>query len=153
MCMQINSLGLFNMSSTEIKEPDNKDSQSKPLLKTKEEDKDSHLKITMNKWGITFIILFAAVLSYLMTGAFVFLPPFAYNLIDEVIFVEFPGLLAALLIIALIFLGLGYYFGWIRKPVEQEVEGQEITENQLEGNEEKTLVFTDDSETKDEESS
>ncbi|MCE7746088.1 MAG: hypothetical protein GPJ52_13225 [Candidatus Heimdallarchaeota archaeon] len=130
------------MSSDETKENGNTDTTLQPIIEEKKTDEDIDLKISMNRWGIAFFIMFATVLSYLMIGVFVFLPPFEYNVIDQELLVYNPGLLAALLIIALVFLGLGFYFGWIKKPKETEEEQQLDDEQQKMTSKQEEVIFS-----------
>lgn len=142
MCKQENQIGLIDMSSDETKENGNTDTTLQPIIEEKKTDEDIDLKISMNRWGIAFFIMFATVLSYLMIGVFVFLPPFEYNVIDQELLVYNPGLLAALLIIALVFLGLGFYFGWIKKPKETEEEQQLDDEQQKMTSKQEEVIFS-----------
>ena len=142
MCKQENQIGLIDMSSDETKENGNTDTTLQPIIEEKKTDEDIDLKISMNRWGIAFFIMFATVLSYLMIGAFVFLPPFEYNVIDQELLIYNPGLLAALLIIALVFLGLGFYFGWIKKQKETEEEQQLDDEQQKMTSKQEEVIFS-----------
>jgi len=152
VCKQENQLGLNEMSSNDTKENGNTDTPLQPIIEEKETDEEIDLKINMNRWGIAFFIMFAAVFSYLMIGAFVFLPPFEYNPINEEFIVYSPGLLAALLIIALIFLGLGFYFGWVKKPKETEEEEQ-LDDEHLEKTSKQEVIFSGTLDDKDSDSS
>ncbi len=140
MCKQENQLGLNEMSSNDTKENGNTETPLQPIIEEKETDEEIDLKINMNRWGIAFFIMFAAVFSYLMIGAFVFLPPFEYNPINEEFIVYSPGLLAALLIIALIFLGLGFYFGWVKKP--KETEEEQLDDEHLKKTSKQEVIFS-----------
>ncbi|TET28245.1 MAG: hypothetical protein E3J70_10070 [Candidatus Heimdallarchaeota archaeon] len=122
MSKQENQIGLKEMSSDETKKTGNTDTPLQPIIEEKKTDEEIDLKINMNRWGIAFFIMFIAVLGYLVIGAFVFLPPFEYNIIDQELLVYNPRLLAALLVIALVFLGLGFYFGWVKKSKETDEE-------------------------------
>ena len=66
--------------------------------------------------------------------------------------VQEPALLAALLVISLAFLGLGFYFGWVRKPKET-AEEEMLHESQKETSEQEAIVFSDTVEEKNNESS
>jgi len=150
VCKQENQLGLNEMSSNDTKENGNTDTPLQPIIEEKKTDEEIDLKINMNRWGIAFFIMFAAVFSYLMIGAFVFLPPFEYNPINEEFIVYSPGLLAALLIIALIFLGLGFYFGWVKKPKETE---EELDDEHLKKISKQEVIFSGTLDDKDSDSS
>ncbi|MBK5114360.1 MAG: hypothetical protein KGD59_00645 [Candidatus Heimdallarchaeota archaeon] len=140
------------MSSDKTKEQGNSDIPQQPEIVEKKSDEEHVLKINMNKWGIAFFIMFGAVFSYLMVGALVFLQPFEFNIIDQELVVSNPALLTALIVIALVFLGLGYYFGWVRKPKETEEEKLE-EEPQQEISKQKELIFSNVPENEDKESS
>lgn len=150
--MQENQSGLKDMSSDKTKEQGNSDIPQQPEIVEKKSDEEHVLKINMNKWGIAFFIMFGAVFSYLMVGALVFLQPFEFNIIDQELVVSNPALLTALIVIALVFLGLGYYFGWVRKPKETEEEKLE-EEPQQEISKQKELIFSNVPENEDKESS
>lgn len=122
MCKQEHQIGLKEMSSDETKENGNAETPLQPIIEEKKIDEEIDLKINMNRWGIAFFIMFASVFGYLIIGAFVFLPPFMFNITTQEFLVDNPGLLATLLVIALAFLGLGFYFGWVKKPKETEEE-------------------------------
>ena len=98
----------------------------KKKKRKKEEIDESEFQITMNPWGIAFMILFIAIIGYLVAGLVAYLPPFEYDQIQGEYIIS-DGLLVVLLIAALIFLGLGIYFGWVRKPEEEEKEDEEET--------------------------
>jgi len=140
------------MSSDETEETGNTDTQQQPIIEEKKTDKEFDLKITMNRWGIAFFIMFAAVASYLMIGAFVFLPPFAFSILNQELFIHNPGLLTALLVIGLVFFGLGFYFGWVRKPKETDEEKLN-GEPQKKIGEQEVIVFSSVLEDKDNDSS
>jgi predicted histidine transporter YuiF (NhaC family) len=150
--MQENQSGLKDMSSDKTKEQGNSDIPQQPEIVEKKSDEEHVLKINMNKWGIAFFIMFGAVFSYLMVGVLVFLRPFEFNIIDQELVVSNPALLTALIVIALVFLGLGYYFGWVRKPKETEEEKLE-EEPQQEISKQKELIFSNVPENEDKESS
>jgi hypothetical protein len=98
-------------------------SDSTPKKKGKKKIDDSEFQINMNRWGIAFFILSIAVIAYIVISASASLPPFVFNVITEEFDIS-EGLLTGLLVIALVFLGLGIYFGWIKKP-EEKLEEQE----------------------------
>ena len=57
------------------------------------------------------------------------------------------GLLVALLGSGLVFLGLGIYFGWMRKPKEEEEEVEEqVKEEKKTPEKQITFVYVDDDE-------
>ena len=126
--------------------------------KKKQKNKDSidksEFKINMDPWGMSFMILFVAILGYLIIGAMASLPPFVYNLVTEEYDIR-DGLLTALIVIALICLALGIYFGWIKKPKveeKEEVNGnqedKELTEDDAEKTDRQiTFVYVDDKKT------
>ncbi|NHJ39541.1 MAG: hypothetical protein FK731_05860 [Asgard group archaeon] len=115
------------MAPTDIDliETHNKDEITQKKKKRKKEEIDeSEFRITMNPWGIAFMILFVAIIGYLAAGLVAYLPPFEYDQIQGEYIIS-DGLLVILCISALIFLGLGIYFGWVRKTDEQEEEEEE----------------------------
>ncbi|NHK30421.1 MAG: hypothetical protein FK730_03660 [Asgard group archaeon] len=91
--------------------------QDKSKKKKKEIIDESEFRINMNPWGIAFMILFVAILGYLVISLFVFIPPFEYDIINSEYIIS-DGLLTILCVSALIFLALGIYFGWIKKAEE-----------------------------------
>lgn len=145
------SSDLIEMSSVETEENGNDEIPQEPVIEEKKSEDEIDLTIKMNKWGIAFFIMFAAVLSYLTIGAMVSLPPFIYNVIDQELSVDSPGLLTGLLVTALIFLGLGFYFGWVRKQKETD-DDKKIIDSEEETSD-KAVIFSDSSENKDDESS
>lgn len=101
-----------------------KETIQKKKKKKKEEIDEKEFRITMNPWGIVFMTLFVAVIGYLVAGLVAYLPPFEYDQIQGDYIIS-DGLLTILCISALIFLGLGLYFGWVRKTDEEEKEDEE----------------------------
>ncbi|MCK5297995.1 MAG: hypothetical protein KAJ76_03740 [Candidatus Heimdallarchaeota archaeon] len=150
MSKQENQIGLKEMSSDETKETGIAETPLEPTSEEKKTDEEIDLNINMNRWGIAFFIMFAAVISYLMIGAMAALPPFIYNVLDQELLVETPGLLTGLLVAALIFLGLGFYFGWVRKQKETD-EDKTIIDSEKERSD-KAVIFSDSSENKDKDS-
>ncbi|MCK5158558.1 MAG: hypothetical protein KAR08_05350 [Candidatus Heimdallarchaeota archaeon] len=138
------------MSSNETEENVDDETPQEPVIEEKKSEDEIDLKIKMNRWGIAFFIMFAAVISYLMIGAMAALPPFIYNVLDQELLVETPGLLTGLLVAALIFLGLGFYFGWVRKQKETD-EDKTIIDSEKETSD-KAVIFSDSSENKDKDS-
>ena len=63
------SSDLIEMSSVETEENRNDEIPQEPVIEEKKSEDEIDLKIKMNKWGIAFFIMFAAVLSYLTIGA------------------------------------------------------------------------------------
>ncbi|MCK5045121.1 MAG: hypothetical protein KAS22_00990 [Candidatus Heimdallarchaeota archaeon] len=141
---------LIDMSSNETEENVDDETPQEPVIEEKKSEDEIDLKIKMNRWGIAFFIMFAAVISYLMIGAMAALPPFIYNVLDQELLVETPGLLTGLLVAALIFLGLGFYFGWVRKQKETD-EDKTIIDSEKETSD-KAVIFSDSSENKDKDS-
>ena len=141
---------LIDMSSNETEENVDDETPQEPVIEEKKSEDEIDLKIKMNRWGIAFFIMFAAVISYLMIGAMAALPPFIYNVLDQELLVETPGLLTGLLVAALIFLGLGFYFGWVRKQKETD-EDKTIIDSEKERSD-KAVIFSDSSENKDKDS-
>ncbi len=141
---------LIDMSSNETEENVDDETPQEPVIEEKKSEDEIDLKINMNRWGIAFFIMFAAVISYLMIGAMAALPPFIYNVLDQELLVETPGLLTGLLVAALIFLGLGFYFGWVRKQKETD-EDKTIIDSEKETSD-KAVIFSDSSENKDKDS-
>lgn len=92
-----------------------------PTRKNETEENKINLNITMNPWGFAFFIFFGGVLGYLLAAVITPLPPFDVNSSSEII-VENDLVLTILLIGMLVFLGLGYYFGCVRKKPEKEKE-------------------------------
>ena len=152
MCKQENQIGLKEMSSNEGKESGNAETPLQLIIEEKKTDEEIDLKINMNRWGIAFFIMFAAVFGYLMIGAFVFLPPFMFNITTQELLIDNPGLLATLLVIALVFLGLGFYFGWVKKPIETDEE-QLDDEPQKKTSEKEEVIFSSTLDDKDNDSS
>jgi hypothetical protein len=114
-----------NMESTE-KEANVDSLHSKDKKnKRKESPDESEFKINMNPWGLTFMILFVALLGYILIGAMASIPPFTYNVLTEEYDIM-EGLLTAIIVGALLCLGLGIYFGYMKKPKETEDEPEEI---------------------------
>ena len=141
---------LIDMSSNETEENVDDEIPQEPVIEEKKSEDEIDLKINMNRWGIAFFIMFAVVISYLMIGAMAALPPFIYNVLDQELLVETPGLLTGLLVAALIFLGLGFYFGWVRKQKETD-EDKTIIDSEKETSD-KAVIFSDSSENKDKDS-
>ena len=140
------SSDLIEMSSDETEENGNDEIPQEPIIEEKKSEDEIDLKINMNRWGIAFFIMFATVLSYLMIGAMAALPPFIYNVLDQELLIDSPGLLTGLLVAALIFLGLGFYFGWVRKEKETD-EDKTISDSEKETSD-KTVIFSASSENK-----
>jgi amino acid permease len=113
------------------------------IKKKKEKIEESEFRINMNPWGVAFMILFIAVLGYLVISLFVYLPPFEYDVINSEYIIS-DGLLTILCISALIFLALGIYFGWIKKTEEPTDDLEEIDDEEEETKEpvpEKQITF------------
>lgn len=77
------------------------------------------LTINIDKWGFAFMFLFAGLLAYILISAFVGIFPFERPdpLANEVI-LKYSLMLTIMLIVDLLLLGLGIYFGWMRTPSE-----------------------------------
>lgn len=110
---------------------------SKPF---KEEEKEIDLSINMNPYGFTFMVLFVGIFGYLVISSFTGIPPFKRDLITSEFLIN-DTILTLLIVLGLIFLGLGVYFGWIHKFPEKEME----TETESVEAEETMLVYVDDS--------
>ena len=114
-------------STNEVEEFIEQHTKTKNNVEILEKKEDTHLDIKFNKWGLTFMILFVAVVGYLIISPLAGIPPFQYDdLTHDFIINE---LLVTLLgISALILLGLGIYFGWMKKQPEEEIieDEQEI---------------------------
>ncbi|RLI69580.1 MAG: hypothetical protein DRP02_08760 [Candidatus Gerdarchaeota archaeon] len=109
--------------------------------KAKGKKEDPQLMIGFNKWGMLFMFLFVAILGYLILAPIVYIPPFAYNVIESEYIIN-DLLLTILGILALLFLGLGIYFGWMKKEIPEE-KSEEESSKPLQGEQEQ-ITFTFD---------
>ncbi|NHJ46676.1 MAG: hypothetical protein FK733_02700 [Asgard group archaeon] len=117
--------------------------------KKKESPDESEFKINMNPWGMTFMILFVATVGYILIGALASIPPFIYNQITEE-YAVMEGLLTVILVMGLVFLGLGIYFGWMRKPKEEEEDLEDknlVEEVEKSSDQQITFAIIDDEKT------
>ncbi len=97
------------------------ESSLEPII---EEDKDKiDLTVNMNAYGFTFMILFVAVLGYLVISSFTAITPFQRDLVTNEFLIN-DTLLTILIVFGLAFLGLGIYFGWIHKFPEKKKEDE-----------------------------
>ncbi len=102
------------------------------------------LAININKWGFAFMFLFAGLLAYILISGFIGIFPFERPdpLGNEVI-VKSSLMLTIMLVVDLILLGLGIYFGWMRTPVEEVDPKQAAPEEGKEEEVMQEIVFSD----------
>ncbi|NHJ83992.1 MAG: hypothetical protein FK734_00935 [Asgard group archaeon] len=94
----------------------------------KESPEEAELKINMNPWGFFFMFITIGIFAYLLIGYYLALPPFAIvDIVTEEIGVKSAEFLAVLIVLLFASLGLGFYFGWMRKP---KVKTEEIKESE-----------------------
>lgn len=91
-----------------------------PKKKKKKEDEiDTSIKI--NPWAFLFFFIFAGIVSYIVAAYMTGLPPFiADSLGLEIIDIN-ETLLVVFIVVGLVSLGLGYYFGWVRKKPDTTI--------------------------------
>lgn len=87
--------------------------------KDKEEEIDTSIQI--NSWAFLFFVLFIGILGYLVAAYLTGLPPFIADLLTTEIIDINETVLLVFIIAGLVCLGLGYYFGWVRKKPETTV--------------------------------
>ncbi|HUT82411.1 MAG TPA: hypothetical protein VMZ29_14515 [Candidatus Bathyarchaeia archaeon] len=121
------------IETIETDEPKRKISKGK-----KQEVSDSELQIKVNPWGFAFMTFAIAIVAYLAVGLIAALPPFEYNQLDAEYVIN-DALLVILLVLILVFIGLGIYFIWVRKTPEKE-----STEETLKSDDELTVTFIED---------
>ncbi|MHA1125029.1 MAG: hypothetical protein ACTSO7_09615 [Candidatus Heimdallarchaeota archaeon] len=92
----------------------------KPKKKKDDEDEiDTSIKI--NSWAYLFFIVFAGIIGYIVAAYMTGLPPFITDSLGlEVVDIN-ETVLVIFIIAGLVSLGLGYYFGWIRKKPETTI--------------------------------
>ncbi|MHA1555786.1 MAG: hypothetical protein ACTSPM_02520, partial [Candidatus Heimdallarchaeota archaeon] len=110
----------------------------------KKSDEKIDLSININKWGFAFMFLFAGLLAYIIISGFIGIFPFERPdpLGNEVI-VKSDLMLTIMLVVDLILLGLGIYFGWMRTPVEDVDPKQAEPEEGKEEEVMQEIVFSD----------
>ncbi|MHA1156969.1 MAG: hypothetical protein ACTSQK_12750 [Candidatus Heimdallarchaeota archaeon] len=110
----------------------------------KKSDEKIDLSININKWGFAFMFLFAGLLAYILISGFIGIFPFERPdpLGNEVI-VKSDLMLTIMLVVDLILLGLGIYFGWMRTPVEDVDPKQAEPEEGKEEEVMQEIVFSD----------
>ncbi|NHJ03690.1 MAG: hypothetical protein EAX90_02625 [Candidatus Heimdallarchaeota archaeon] len=101
----------------------------------KEKKEKIDMTIDINRWGYVFLFLFVAILGYLIIGSFVGIPPFGLDPITQELFLTSDELLTVLIVVGLLSLLLGLYFGWFRKTPSKKEE----SEDQNEG-----IIFSDE---------
>ena len=106
--------------------------------KKKEDEEEIDTSIRINTWSFVFFVLFAAIIGYIAAAYQTGLPPFITGTLGEVIG-TYPTILTIFIVAGLVCLGLGYYFGWVRKKPEttvtitsEEVEDDIATESTTE---------------------
>ena len=125
-------------SKEEITEQENEESNSsKPIIKEEKKD-EIDLSINMNAYGFTFMLLFVGVFGYLVISSFTSIPPFERDYVSGELLIN-DTILTLLIVVGLIFLGLGVYFGWIHKFPEKKTESEAVEA------EETMVVYVDDS--------
>ena len=116
--------------------------------KKKEDEEEIDTSIRINSWSFVFFVLFAAIIGYIAAAYQTGLPPFITGTLGEVTGTN-PTILVIFIVAGLVCLGLGYYFGWIRKKpettvtitseeVEDDISAESITEEPPEKEEEKS---------------
>jgi hypothetical protein len=94
---------------------------------------EEELKITMNKTGFVFFFLSIATLGYLIIALIEGFSPFGYDGIGDnrYIYIASDAILTVLIVLTLLFFGLGFYFGWILdKKDNKKDETIEVTDEQ-----------------------
>lgn len=101
------------------------------------------LTININKWGFAFMFLFAGLLAYIVISGFVGIFPYDRPdpLANDVV-IEYSLVRTIMLVVDLLLLGLGIYFGWMRTPVE-EVEKKQPLPKEEEKETQQEVVFSD----------
>ena len=127
-------MGINPMNSSEIKPAESSEETERIKSESNDDSEKIDGNININRLGFVFMFLFISILGYLVIGSFVGIPPFAIDNLTLELIITSDELLTVLIVLDLVALLLGIYFGWIKKPkVEQKTEEQSDE-----------LVFTDE---------
>ena len=85
------------------------------------DEKAIDTSIKINTWGYVFLILFAAIFGYLFAAYLTGLPPFILDELGLELVDINETVLVIFIVAGLLCLGLGFYFGWMRKKPETTV--------------------------------
>ena len=122
------------MNSTENEQAESREEVENIIPESKTEVEKIDGSINISRLGFVFMFLFIAILGYLVIGSFVGIPPFAIDNLTLELIITSDELLTVLIVLDLVALLLGIYFGWIKKPKEEKETDEQPDE----------LVFTDE---------
>jgi len=87
--------------------------------KKKKDEIDTSIKI--NPWAFLFFFIFAGIVAYIAAAYLTGLPPFIADSLGQEIIDINETVLVIFIVAGLVSLGLGYYFGWVRKKPDTTI--------------------------------